>query len=523
MSDKETKKYHKKDDEKDVKHSSLRKPDNTHNTTQGVGNNDRTMLQGMVTKNAPSKDHRPSHASSSRHQDNTSTQGRPVGNQDRTMLQGMVTKKSDSKDRHQSEVRHSDAPKSHYTSAHKDHHSSTEKHQSASAHKPLSKQPSSSQDIRLDKKWSAKELAREIDSYGKGVKDSSSRKPSLDWTQQHDSIERSSGGVPKSGGRLPSNALDWTQEHVGIERSSPQVLGRSRQHIPNRSRMNPPSSDRVPGSSGVFLPPKLDISGYRTDRDKWSSKDRHPHTPAPESTKRTPTNMQGSSSLMKSKAPSFAKSILRTTKDHEMAERQTRIKTLKPDERKEQSKWAQDQLRRRGTCPVNLDWLEVEGGYMCTGEGHAVTHDDLKQGMNGLRFRSLCSVGNNTNYYSGPYYKDNGFGLRGIWRYGGPLPKSSRVPEAYIPVKYGDGDELATGLLPVYSGIVLSNFGRQRIEEFEKAQEAFERKLSAIPWVNQQRRLLLEISKLNRGLGKKVIFNPPLENGYPLAGHPRRN
>ena len=49
-------------------------------------------------------------------------------------------------------------------------------------------------------------------------------------------------------------------------------------------------------------------------------------------------------------------------KDIEMAEKQTRLKTLKPEELEKQHKWAQEKLSTHGLCPAEFKWWEYNKG-----------------------------------------------------------------------------------------------------------------------------------------------------------------
>ena len=80
-------------------------------------------------------------------------------------------------------------------------------------------------------------------------------------------------------------------------------------------------------------------------------------------------------------------------KDIEMAEKQTRLKTLKPEELEKQHKWAQEKLQTHGLCPAGFTWWEYNKGvdeagnhlegYRCWAGNHLVTHELLAEAKGG--------------------------------------------------------------------------------------------------------------------------------------------
>lgn len=98
-------------------------------------------------------------------------------------------------------------------------------------------------------------------------------------------------------------------------------------------------------------------------------------------------------------------STLLTTYDQERATYQTRINTLDPSEQSEQEEWAQEQLKEYFTCPSDLDWRKVEGGYVCNGVGnHYVTHELLAEGLGGLYQGKWDSSYPPSYWWYGPLY-----------------------------------------------------------------------------------------------------------------------
>ncbi|KAH7407772.1 hypothetical protein BKA64DRAFT_706178 [Cadophora sp. MPI-SDFR-AT-0126] len=80
-------------------------------------------------------------------------------------------------------------------------------------------------------------------------------------------------------------------------------------------------------------------------------------------------------------------------RDIEMAEKQIRLKTLKPDELEKQHKWAQEKLQSHGLCPAGYKWWEYNKGvdeagnqlegYRCYAGNHLVTHELLAEAKGG--------------------------------------------------------------------------------------------------------------------------------------------
>ncbi|KAL5324396.1 hypothetical protein ACEPPN_008941 [Leptodophora sp. 'Broadleaf-Isolate-01'] len=81
-------------------------------------------------------------------------------------------------------------------------------------------------------------------------------------------------------------------------------------------------------------------------------------------------------------------------KDIEMAEKQTRLKSLKPEEVAKQHKCAQGKLHIHGACPAGYTWWEYNKGvdeasnrleeYRCFAGNHLVTHELLAEAQGGF-------------------------------------------------------------------------------------------------------------------------------------------
>lgn len=98
------------------------------------------------------------------------------------------------------------------------------------------------------------------------------------------------------------------------------------------------------------------------------------------------------------------RSMLITERDREMASRQTRIKSLPLDQRREQEAWAQTQLRKLpGTCRYGDNWKRVKDGYRCKAKVCLVTDELLAEGRGG--YYELCQKIKSKNpKRHGPYY-----------------------------------------------------------------------------------------------------------------------
>jgi hypothetical protein len=129
----------------------------------------------------------------------------------------------------------------------------------------------------------------------------------------------------------------------------------------------------------------------------------------------------------KSYAPSHAKSTLRSAYDIKMASRQTRIKTLAPEDRRKQEKWAQDQIKVTGACPENFLWIRNDTGYECAGGSHHIPDELLAEGRGGIMIGPCIDP-------VGPYYMNP---KDGLWHYGGPKPVPFGVMEFYKPPPHG--------------------------------------------------------------------------------------
>jgi hypothetical protein len=121
-----------------------------------------------------------------------------------------------------------------------------------------------------------------------------------------------------------------------------------------------------------------------------------PSTAAPDKSKKpSPASYVPPAPSMKSKAPAGTASTFKTPDDQVMASRQTQIAKMSPAERKQQEKWAQQQLVSNagtGACVAGYSWNRVDdywdglliGGYRCQGGAHMVTDELLAEGRGGF-------------------------------------------------------------------------------------------------------------------------------------------
>ncbi|KAH6664950.1 hypothetical protein B0J14DRAFT_607026 [Halenospora varia] len=125
-----------------------------------------------------------------------------------------------------------------------------------------------------------------------------------------------------------------------------------------------------------------------------------------------------------------AKSFLTTRHDQHMASRQTKIKSMREDERKEQEKWAQSYMARIGICPEGFDWKAVDifgRGYRCDGGHHIMTNDIIAEGQGGV-YLWVDPEDSPEDIY-GPYYPDED--SPGWVKYCGPEPKDRYAPNKF--------------------------------------------------------------------------------------------
>jgi hypothetical protein len=99
-----------------------------------------------------------------------------------------------------------------------------------------------------------------------------------------------------------------------------------------------------------------------------------------------------------------------------MASRQTRIESMPPNERQEQERWAQSQLKQlSGTCPLGFEWGRIPGGYRCQPYGpppnglHKVTDELLAEGKGGVYCQNFDSSWFEDDF-RGPFYPNGSHG-----------------------------------------------------------------------------------------------------------------
>ncbi|KAH8661492.1 hypothetical protein BGZ60DRAFT_530445 [Tricladium varicosporioides] len=96
--------------------------------------------------------------------------------------------------------------------------------------------------------------------------------------------------------------------------------------------------------------------------------------------------------------PQKAQSVFQSQYDIEMAQKQTRMETLTPQEKQQQEQWAQSQLNTNasvGACIMGFTWyrqsVKIEGimtgGYRCHGGSHFVSDKLLATGQGGYYTR----------------------------------------------------------------------------------------------------------------------------------------
>jgi hypothetical protein len=111
-----------------------------------------------------------------------------------------------------------------------------------------------------------------------------------------------------------------------------------------------------------------------------------------------------------------AKPLKYSSRDQQMASRQTRIDSLSAAERAEQEEWAQLQLQLSGACPAGFRWTRQVGGYRCWAGGHWVSDESIALGIiyvepySGRRrlitpFSQLLVVGQVDNYELCPHHQ----------------------------------------------------------------------------------------------------------------------
>ena len=93
------------------------------------------------------------------------------------------------------------------------------------------------------------------------------------------------------------------------------------------------------------------------------------------------TKAQSARSRMAIMDSTATPSIYTAPRDQYMASRQMNIAALSSEEQIRQDRWASQQLRLAGVCPLGFDWLRYESGYRCAGGSHFVSHKSLALGV----------------------------------------------------------------------------------------------------------------------------------------------
>ncbi|CZR56863.1 uncharacterized protein PAC_06752 [Phialocephala subalpina] len=195
--------------------------------------------------------------------------------------------------------------------------------------------------------------------------------------------------------------------------------------------------------------------------EKYKSTDEKKKTPAISS---RPSSSQTIASDTRSQAPLFAKSIFKSSDDQKMAQRQTKIESMLPEERQKQENWAQGMIK--GLCLGYVGWNRIQGGYRCIANQHAVTDELVSEGKGGMFFLDVCNfIGQSRRSmstlgwkdYFGSYYRDRntkcycGCG-NPLWKLGDVKDKPKVLPQAHtcngMPILEGtvyllDGQRIA--------------------------------------------------------------------------------
>ncbi|TAQ90960.1 hypothetical protein B7494_g735 [Chlorociboria aeruginascens] len=214
------------------------------------------------------------------------------------------------------------------------------------------------------------------------VQSSSSRHPGISKLDRAPSSAPRTAGVSKLD-RAPSQA----PRAVGVSK-----LDRPPSHI---GRTGPPSVYKK--NIGSVMGPNGSIDAKVRIPTQVGSTSRVPTqlSPIGDNTRTYVAGMQPISeaglntigpqaSALPSKVPISAKSILTDPEDIRMASRQTRFATLKPEEKKEQDRWAQRKIKQSGCCPAGFDWDRRPNGYQCNGGYHYMSDKLLAEGKGGV-------------------------------------------------------------------------------------------------------------------------------------------
>ncbi|CZR61329.1 uncharacterized protein PAC_11225 [Phialocephala subalpina] len=234
------------------------------------------------------------------------------------------------------------------------------------------------------------------------------------------------------------------------------------------STTKPATKSPSVSNSSTKKEPTAQVSSHDKSNYKSKAGSQDPSKYATVHGSKRPTNMKVVSGSMKSVVPSFAKSTLNTSKDKEMAKRQSKIESLSLKERAEQEKWAQAQLRSQPACPTGKAWKRTKGGYQCEAKGHVVMDEMLAEGKGAVCFFDVINNPGTDGplLYFGPYYYDKNAGLDGLYKYGGVQPKPDCVPEAYTWVLRNGSEHHSAA---VYNGgMVLTKVGYIPLAEFER-------------------------------------------------------
>ena len=116
--------------------------------------------------------------------------------------------------------------------------------------------------------------------------------------------------------------------------------------------------------------------------------------------------------------------MLRTERDFKMASRQARIDSLPARERREQEKWANEELNNiPGACVDGYSYSRVDGGYVCHMNICLITDQLLAEGRAGYHLLCMQKSWGQERTRHGPFYpsdedKISNLGSRWEVRYG---------------------------------------------------------------------------------------------------------
>lgn len=195
----------------------------------------------------------------------------------------------------------------------------------------------------------------------------------------------------KKGAHSMRKATDLNRDHS-------QKPAPARSIVPVATQLNRDHSIRQPSTivGGASQHPSTRHDGRASIKQKTQITGRLSHQPS--------ELQDGRASFVPSAREIGAistKSLLTSSRDQEMAARQSSYASLAPREQAEQDNWARSQIKQMDACPEGYDWKRVDGGYQCEKGGHGITDEMLQEGMG-----AVCSCGKEKKweFKEGPYY-----------------------------------------------------------------------------------------------------------------------